>query len=169
MFCNKFHAVTKWSQMHTNTTKCTETLVLGPMGWVAPFVAKKADVTSWHELLHYLLQFTPFCTEFQAVTKRSQMHPNPTKCTETLVLGPMGWIGSIRCEKNPTWLRGTNFCINCTCSPRFAPSFLQLRNDPKCTQTLWNTPKHDFWVKWGGSGAFAAKNYNVTSWHKLFY
>ena len=44
----------------------------------------------------------PVCTEFQAVTKRSQMHPNPTKCIETLVLGPMGWIGSIHCEKNPT-------------------------------------------------------------------
>ena len=50
------------------------------------------------------------------------------------------------------WLRGTNFCINCTNSPRFAPSFMQLRNDPKCTQTLWNTPKHEFRVQWGGSG-----------------
>ena len=26
-------------------------------------------------------------------------HPNTMKCTETLVLGPMGWIGSIRYEK----------------------------------------------------------------------
>ena len=43
-------------------------------------------------------------------------------------------------RKNPTWLRGATFCINCTRSPSFAPSFLQLRNDPKCTQTLWNTP-----------------------------
>jgi len=29
---------------------------------------------------------------------------------------------------------------------------MQLRNDPKCTQTLWNTPKHEFRVQWGGSG-----------------
>ena len=27
------------------------------------------------------------------------MHPNTSKQTEILVLGPMGWIGSIRCEK----------------------------------------------------------------------
>ena len=57
-------------------------------------------------------------------------------------------------RKIPTSLCGTNFCINCTSSPRFAPSFMQLRNDPKCTQTLWNTPKHEFRVQWGGSGAF---------------
>ena len=69
------------------------------------------------------------------------------------------WVCSLR--KIPTWLRGTNFCINCT-------EFRQLlRNDPKCTQTLWNTPNHDIRVQWGGSGAFVVKNYNVTSWHEL--
>ena len=26
---------------------------------------------------------------------------------------------------------------------------MQLRNDPKCTQTQWNTPKHEFRVQWG--------------------
>ena len=44
----------------------------------------------------------------------------------------MDWVHSLR--KIPTWLRGTNFCINCTSLPHFAPSFIQLRNDPKCTQ-----------------------------------
>ena len=57
------------------------------------------------------------------------------------------WVHSLR--KISTWLCGTNFCINCSSSSRFAPSFLQLRNDPKCTQTLWNTPKHEFRVQWG--------------------
>jgi len=75
----------------------------------------------------------------------------------------MGWIRCVRCKKILTWLRGTKFCINCTSSPRFAPSFMELRNDRKCTQTLWNTPKHEFRVQWGGSGMFVAKNYNVTS------
>ena len=32
------------------------------------FVAKNYNVTSWHELLHLLHQFNPFCTEFCAVT-----------------------------------------------------------------------------------------------------
>ena len=56
-----------------------------------------------------------------------------------------------------TWLRGRNFCINCTSSPRFTPSFMQLRNDPKCSQTLYNAPKHKSRVQWGGLGALVAK------------
>ena len=98
--------------------------------------------------------------------------PNAVKHFAThqnISLGSNGvdWVRSLR--KIPTWLCGANFCINCTGSPRFAPSFLQVRNDPKCSQTLWNTPKHDFRVQWGGSGAFVAKIYNITSWHELLY
>ena len=101
-----------------------------------------------------------------------EMIPNAPKYYEThqnISLGSNGvdWVCSLR--KIPMWLRGANFCINCTSLPRFAPSFMQLRNDPKCTQILWNTPKHEFTVQWNGSGAFVAKNYNVTSWHKLLY
>ena len=54
------------------------------------------------------------------------------------------WVRSLR--KNLKWLRGTNFCINCSSSPRFTPSFVQLRNDPKFTQTLWNIAEHEFSV-----------------------
>jgi hypothetical protein len=43
-------------------------------------------------------------------------------------------------RKIATWLCGTNFCINCSSSSCFAPSFMQLRNDPKCT--IPNPPKH---------------------------
>jgi hypothetical protein len=44
--------------------------------------------------------------------------------------------------KITTWLCGTNFCINCTSSVCFATSFMQLRNDPKCTKILQNRTKH---------------------------
>ena len=64
----------------------------------------------------------------------------------------MGWMRCVGCKKITTRLHGTNFCINCTSSPCFAPSFMQLRNDPKCTQTLWNAPKHEFRAQWGGLG-----------------
>ena len=64
-----------------------------------------------------------------------------------------------------TRLCGTKFCINCTSSVCFAPSFMLLRNHPKWTQTLWNLPKHECWVQGGGSSAFVAKNSNTTSWH----
>src|SRR6185437_15461091 len=41
-----------------------------------------------------------FCTKLHAVTKRSQMHPNNTKHTETLLYGPIGWIGIVHCKKS---------------------------------------------------------------------
>ena len=84
-------------------------------------------------------------------------------------------LGSYRVDrvcslrKIPMWLRGTNFCINCTNSPRFAPSFMQLRNDqngPKHYETHQN-------MSLGSNGVDQvrsfAKNYNVTSWDELLY
>ena len=75
------------------------------------------------------------------------------------------WVSSLR--KIPTWLRGTNFCINCTSSPYFPSNLRQLWNDRKCTQPICNAPKHEFRVQWGGLGAFVEKNLGVTSWHEL--
>src|SRR6185312_10976758 len=77
------------------------------------------------------------------------------------------WVRSSR--KIPMGLHGTNFFINCTSSPRFAPSLMRLRNDPKCTQTLCNAPKQEFRVQWSGLGAFGAINPDATSWHKLLH
>ena len=45
-------------------------------------------------------------------------------------------------QQTLTRLRGTKFCINCTSSSHFASSFMQLQNDPKCTQKLCNALKH---------------------------
>ena len=68
------------------------------------------------------------------------------KRNKTLVEGPMGWIGCIRCDKIPMRLRGTKFC---TSSARFAPSSVRQPNDPKCTQKVQNAPKREFRVQWG--------------------
>ena len=65
----------------------------------------------------------------------------------------------------PTRLRGTNFCSNSAC---FAPSFVSKPNCSKCTQIVRNVPKHEFWMQWGGSGAFVAKNFDATSWKQTF-
>ena len=99
-----------------------------------------------------------------------EMIPNAPKHYAThqnMSLGSNGadWVRLLR--KIRTWLRGTNFCINCTSSHRFAPSFMKLRNDNRWTQTLWNLPKYEFRVQSGGLGAFVAKNPDVTSWHRL--
>ena len=101
-----------------------------------------------------------------------KMIPNAPKYYElhrNISLGSNGvdWVRSLR--KIRTWLHVMNFCINCTISHRFAPSFMQLQNDNKCTQTLCNTPKHEFRVQCSGLDAFVAKHPGVTSWHELLY
>ena len=72
-------------------------------------------------------------------------------------------------RKITTWLRSINFCINRISSPRFASSFMQLRSNSKRTQTLCNTPKYEFMVQWGGSGAFVATNSDTTLWHDFLH
>ena len=128
------------------------------MGWIGcvcceksgrGFVARTfALIPSIHTVLHRVS-----CC-YETITNA----PKHNETYENISLASNGvdWVGSLR--KIPTWLRGTNFCINCTSSPCFAPSFMQLWNDPKCTQTLWKAPKHEFRVQWGGSGAFVTKN-----------
>ena len=74
-----------------------------------------------------------------------EMIPNAPKYYElhrNISFGSNGvdWAWSL--QKIQTWLRGTNFYINCTCPVCFATSFMQLRNNPKCTQILRNRLKH---------------------------
>ena len=69
-------------------------------------------------------------------------------------------------RKIPTRLRGMNFC---TSLARFAPSFVRQPNGPKCTQIVQNAPKHEFRVKWGGSGVFVVKNSDVTLCYELLH
>ena len=105
------------------------------------------------------------CTDSSRFAPSFMQLWNDPKCTEILQNGPKhsfrvqwGGLGVFVAKKIPTWLRATNFCINCTTSPHFAPSFMQLRKDPKCTRTLWNAPKHEFRAQWIGSFALVAKN-----------
>ena len=95
-FCIEFCKATKRSkciQIVQNTPKHEFRVQWG--GSVA-FIAKNSNATSWPELLH---QFGPFCTEFCNATERCQMHKNSMKQYQTWVLGPMGWIMCVRCEK----------------------------------------------------------------------
>jgi len=77
---------------------------------------------------------------------------NDPKCNQTMCNAPkhefrVQW-GRNRAfvEKNPGVTLWHELCINCTSSPCFASSFNGLWNDPKCTQTLCNAPKHEFRV-----------------------
>src|SRR6185312_3004281 len=76
-----------------------------------------------------------FCNKFQAVTKRSQMHPNTTKQTETIVLGPMGWIGCVCCEKSRRDFGSRTFVLN-------APVHYVLHQVSCSYETIANAPKY---------------------------
>ena len=144
MFCTNFHALTKRSQMHPNNKKHTETLVYGRMGWVRCVRCKKLQRDF---VARTLALIAPVHSVLHQDSFSYETIPNAPKhyaTHENMKLGSNGMDQVHLLRKIKTWLRGTNFCINCTSSPRFAPSFMQLRNDPKCTQTLWNTQKHKF-------------------------
>src|SRR6185312_9293231 len=118
------------------------------------------------------LRGTNFCTSSSLFAPNFIRQRNGPKCTkivriaENISLGPNGVDRVRSLRKILMRLRGTNFC---TSSPRFAPSFVRQPNGPKCTQMIQNSPKHEFRVQWGGSGAFVAKNLNAISWHKLLH
>ena len=81
------HRVSCSNQMVPNAPKHYETqqrMSLGSNGGgLGAFIVKTSDATLWHELVHSLHQFSPFCTEFHALTKWSKMHPNTMKRTKT--------------------------------------------------------------------------------------
>ena len=116
---------------------------------------------------------TNICTSSARFAPSFVRQPNGPECTQ------MVWkthkndsLGSNRVDrvrslgKIPTRFRGKNFS---TSSARFPPSFVRQRNGPEYTQMVRNAPKHQFRVKWGGSGAFVAKNSDATSWHRLLH
>ena len=127
------------------------------MGWIGCVLCEKLQ---YDFMARTFVLIAPVQYVLNQLSCTYETIPNAPKYYEAhrnISLGSNGvdWVRSLR--KILKWLRGTNFCINCTSSPHFASSFMQLWNDPKCTQTLWNTPKHEFRIQWGGSGAFVVK------------
>ena len=119
-----------------------ENMSLGSNGWIGcvhcekprrGFVAQTfALIAPVHPVLH-------------RVSYSYETIPNPPKHYETHQnmsswSNGADWVRSL--GKIPKWFHGMNFCINCTNSPRSAPSFMQLRNVNKCTETLYNATKH---------------------------
>jgi len=159
----------KRSQMHPNTMQRTKTWVWVPMGRIRCFRWEKSmrDIVARAFALIALIH--PVLYRVSCVYEIIPNAPKHYATHQNMSLGSNGvdWVRSV--QKIPTWLRGTYFCINCSNSPCFASSLMRLRNDPKCTQTLCNAPKHEFTVQWGGLCAFVAKNPDVTLWHELLY
>ena len=125
-------------------------------------VANNYNAISWHKIC----LIAPNLSILQQVSCSYETIPNAPKYYEThqnisLVCNGADWVHSL--WKIPVWLCGTNFCINCTTSPHFVPNFMQFRNDSKCTQTLWNAPKHEFRV-WIGCIYCEEFRYDFVAW-----
>ena len=158
-----------------NDPKCIPTLCNAPkhefrVQWSGPRVRLRKILT-WLRGTNFCMN----CTSWPCFASSFIQLWNDPKCTQTLCNAPKhefmvqwGWLGAF-VAKIPMWLHGTNFCINCTSSPRFASSFMQLQHDNKCTQTLCNTPKHEFRVQWSGLGVLVEKNPDVTLRHVLLH
>ena len=149
--------------MHPNSTKRTKIFSLGSNG---------LDRVRSLRNIPKRLRGTNFCTSSACFASSFVRQPNSPVCTQIVRNAPNrqfrvqcgDWMCSLR--KIPTRLRGTNFCTSSACC---APSFVRQPNGPECTLIVRNAPKHEFWVQWGGSGAFVVKNSDTTSWHELLH
>ena len=137
------------------------------MGWIGFICCEKFRCDFMARTCALIAPVQPI---LHRVSCSNKMIPNPPRHYEThqnMSLGSNGVDRVDLLQKILTRLCGTNFCINCNSSACFEPSIIKQQNGPKCTQTLRNATKHEYWVEWGGSGAFVAKNSGATSWHKL--
>jgi len=83
----------------------------------------------------------PIWTEFHAVAKWSEMHPNRKETHQNMSFGSNGVNQERSLWKTPTRLRGTNFCINYTSLARFASSLcssIMVPNAPKWKESHEN-------------------------------
>ena len=95
------------------------------------------------------------------------MHPKYYATHQNMSLRSNGVDHVRSLPKIPMQFRGTNFAL--IAPVQIASSFMQERNNPKCTETLQNAPIHEFSAQWGGSGAFIAKNSDAISWRELLH
>ena len=133
------------------------------MGWIGCFRCEKFRDDFVAQTFPLVRNILP------RVSQGNQMVTNAPKWYEThqdMSLGSNGVDRVRSLRKIPTRLRGTNFCTSSEC---IAPSYIRQLNNPKCTQMVRNTPKHEFRVPWCGSGAFVAKNSDTTLWLELFH
>ena len=153
--------------MHPNTMQRDKIWVYGPMVWIGCARCEKfwSDFVAWTFALIALVQ--PILHRVSWSKEIISNLPRHYKMHQNMSFGLDGVDRVDLLQKVLTRLCGTNYCINCNSSACFEPSINKEQNGPKCTQTLWNATKHEYWVQWGGSGAFIAKNSGATSWHKL--
>ena len=109
------------------------------------------------------LRGTNFSTSSACFVPSSVRQPNGPDCTQIvrnaqkcLFRVQMGESGAFVAKNSDA----TSWHILLHFSAHFAPSFVRQPYGPGCTQIVRHTPKCQFRVQWGGSGAFVAKQPN---------
>jgi hypothetical protein len=95
------------------------------------------------------------CTSLVYFAPTFILYQNGLKQPKTGVIGQMGCIGCVHCEKVPR-----DFVAR-TCA-LIAPLRRVLHRLSCSKKTVQNATKHEFRVQWGGSGAFVVKNSDST-------
>ena len=111
-------------QMHPNTTRRTKTWVYSQMGWIGSVHCEKFQCDFMARTCALISPVQPI---LRRVSCSNEILPNTHKHYEmhtNMSLGSNGvdWVRSL--WKLLMRLHGTNFCIYCTSSTRFAPSFV---------------------------------------------
>ena len=114
--------------MHPNSKKCTKKISLGSNG---------VDRVRSLRKIPTRLCGTNFCTSSARFAPSFVRQPNGPECTQILRNTPKRQFWSDGADrgrslrKNPTPVRGTNFCTSSSC---FAPSFVRQPNGPAATK-----------------------------------
>ena len=124
-FCTEFHAVTKRYQMHPYTMKRSKTWIYGPMGCIECVCCEKFQRDFVARTFALIALVRPILNRVSCSYETIPNAPKHNKTHQSFCLRSNGvnWVHSLR--KTQIRIRGTNFCINCTSSACFAPSFMQ--------------------------------------------
>ena len=132
--------------MHPNTMQHTQTWAYGPMGRIGCVRCEKSLCDFMARTFAFIAPVHPVLHRVSCSYETIPNAPKHHATHQNMSLGSNGVDQVHLLGKITTWLRGTNYCINCTSSVCFAPSFMQLRNDPKCTKILQRSNGVD-WVR----------------------
>ena len=108
------------------------------MGWIRCIHCKKLQCDF---VARTLVLIAPVQYVLQQVSCNYETIPNTTKRTETLVHGPMGWIGCVRGEKSRRDFVARNFALIVvvhTVLHRVSCSYEMIPNAPKHYETHQN-------------------------------
>jgi len=142
-----------------------QNMSLVPMGWIECVLCEKFRCDFMAQTCALIAPVQPVLHRVSCSNKTLTNAPKHYENTPKHEFR-VQWGGSRAfVAKNSMRFRTTNFCIYV--QPVLHQVLCSNETNPKCTQTVRNTPILQFRVQWGGSGVFVAKNCNATSWHKL--